>query len=984
MRSFRVLGPVEVRVAERPVPLGGALQRKLLAFLLIHANRAVSSDALIDALWGAERGGALKRLQMAVARLRKALEPLETDHGSLLRTVSSGYVLTVADGELDADVFADLVRDGRRALKDGNPTRASELLEEALGLWRGTPMAEVAFEDFAQSEIRRLEGLHLVAIETRIDADLQLGRHVELIAELESLHAEQPAREGIAGQLMTALYRCGRQADALEVYRHTRARLIEDLGLEPGPALRAIEMQILSQDAAVAQAEIQPRPRSRTNLPTPVEPLIGRREEMSKGLEQLASEDTRLLTLWGPGGSGKTRLALELGTAALDRYRDGVWIAALAPIRDPSLVVPEVAQVLEIDASPGEPIEQALLRAVSDRQLLLILDNFEHVLQAAPAVAELLAAAPGVTVLATSREPLRIRGEHLAEVAPLPPDDAAELFLARARAVRPDLAIDKRDQEAIDGICARLDCLPLALELAAARAAVFSPRMLEQRLGERLTLPEGARDLPARQRTLSATIDWSYQLLDPAEQALLGWLSPFVGGVGIESAELLWGRDATELLISLAEKSVLRRRDDPDGAPRFWLLETVREFVLERAVAGGVASSAATRHAEHYCGLTDLAAPELRGREQRRWVSRLEQEHSNLRAALDHLTEHDPSTGIRMAANLKWFWLLRGYASEGYRRLVEVLASAPADAPDRGAALAAAGQMSLDLGEAAQAEPPLLEALALARRDGDAWLTAHALSHLGCAAEALGDLGNSEAHHLQAIATAREAAGSSALETALNNYGLLSARRGDLAAARPLFEEALLLARRRGEPRVISLVAGNLAVIALDAGELETADALIDESLVHARDADYRAMVASSLAAQTMIALERGDLDHASARLSEAIDASRSIRHIETAASSLSLAGTVAAMRHQPALAATLWAAADRNRDRIHLAEDPNVERFRAKWQPDAWVEGQGAATWDAAWTAGDAMSLDEALDLAAMSTTIVDGDRAVTRTTAS
>ncbi len=723
---------------------------------------------------------------------------------------------------------------------------------------------------------------------------------------------------------------------------------------------------------------------NRSNLPTPASRLVGREAELAQARELLSRQEVRLLTLLGPGGVGKTRLAIELAANAVLQYRDGVWIVALAPIQDDALVVSEIARVLQVPPVAGRRVRQTLAKDLADGEFLLVLDNFEHLLGAANFVAEMLATVPKLDVLCTSREPLRIRGEQRLEVGPLPPGDASHLFLERALAARPELSVDDEDDAAIARICGRLDGLPLALEMAASRAAVFSPRALEARLTEGLALAEGPRDLPERQRTLHATIDWSYQLLDPNEQALFRSLAPFVGGVRIESAVSLWGSPSVLGLISLAEKSLLGRREDPDGEPRFWMLETVREFALSYAAAEGLAESVAASHAEHYCGLTERAAPELLGRNQRWWVDTLEQENSNLRAGLDRLTAQAPSRALRMAANLEWFWVVRGYASEGRGRLLEALGSAPPEAPHRGRALAAAGQLTLDLGEAAEAESLLFEALELAKRDGDGRLAAHVLSHLGWAAEALGDPTRARAHHVQAVAAAREAQeGSAALEIALNNYAVMIARLGDLPAARPLLEESLLLARSRGEPSVIALTAGNLAVVALDAGELETADTLVRESLARAREVDFRGAVSSALILQSVILLARGNLDQACAVLAEAIEAARSIRHIETVASALSVAGTVAAMRHQPIPAAMLWAAADRNRDRVQLAEDPNVERLRAEWQPQARAEARDTDSWTAAQTAGVGLSLDEALDLASGATDTTEHGTPVERATA-
>lgn len=708
---------------------------------------------------------------------------------------------------------------------------------------------------------------------------------------------------------------------------------------------------------------------NRSNLPTPAHRLVGRQPEKALAREMLGRDGVRLVTLLGPGGAGKTRLAIELAADAVSRYRDGVWIVALAPIADPGLMVSEVARVMEIEPAPGEALEQTLGRALAERELLLVLDNFEHLMGAAGAVADLLAAAPRIGLLVTSREPLRIGGEHRLEVPPLPVEDACELFVQRAMAVRPNLVVADEEQAAIERICERLDGLPLAVELAAARIAVFSPRALEARLAKRLALPDGPRDLPERQRTLRAAIDWSYQLLEPADRALLQRLAPFIGGLRLQDAEAAFEDmfpDVAQSLISLRDKSLLRHRDDPDAEPRFWMLETIRAFALERALAEGTAEVAAAQHAGHFLALTEEAAPHLLGKEQRHWLDRLEQEQPNLRAALDHLTEHAPAQAIAMAGNLSWYWTIRGYAPEARRRLNDVLGSAPSDSPRRAGALSAAGQTALQLGEGAEAEPLLLEALSLAKRDGDERLAVLTLSHLGWAAEILGDRSSSTDRHEEAIAAARAAGDDWALGVALNNYAVMAPTRGDVERARTMLEEALLIRRRVGEPRAIALTAGNLAEVALDAGDLVYADTLINEALTQAREIDFRPIIASALVTRAVISLQRGDLERAGAQLNEAIEPIRATYDIEAAASLLSAAGTVAAIQRAPVRAAMLWAAAERARARIGLGETPASGRLRTRWQPRARTAVPDASSWDVARRAGAQLALDDALALAA------------------
>jgi predicted ATPase/class 3 adenylate cyclase len=769
-----------------------------------------------------------------------------------------------------------------------------------------------------------------------------------------------------AARVMAVAY--GGQVLLTDEARHTLEPPIQlrDLGYHRLKDLPAPEH--LFQLLAPGLASEFPRLRSlnRSNLPTPVNPLVGRQAEVAGALALLAREDVRLLTLLGTGGVGKTRLAIEVAGDAVSRYRDGVWIVPLAPIPDRALMVSETARVLEVDSVAGEPLEETLARTLAERELLLVLDNFEHLLGAAEVVADLLAAAAGIDVLATSREALRVRGEQRMGVPPLAPHDASELFVQRALAVRPELRIDQPDRLAIDGICARLDGLPLALELAAARIAVFAPRALEARLAERLTLPEGPQDLPERQRTLRATIDWSYQLLEPEPQRLLESLAPFIGGVRIDMAESIWGPNAIERLISLAEKSLLRRREDADQEPRFWMLETVREFALEQATAHGNADDGADRHAEHFYTLTEQAAPHLTAADQGNWLDRLETEQPNLRAALDRLTIHKPAQALRMAANLFWLWDIRGYLSEGRRRLFDVLAAAPGDGDVRARALFGAGRMELVLGEAAAAEPWLAESASLARAAGDARLAVNALSNLAWAYQVLGDHSRCIAVSEDAIALARSTNDDWALALALNNHADQFCMRGEFLRARPLLEESLDLRRRGGEPRAIALTAGNLAQVTLGDGDLELTEALLAEGLEHARAINYPPMIVTLLGVGALTSLQRGDASSAQARLTDAVDPMASGLDPETGAIFLSAAATLAAVRGDPLRSATLWAAADEALARLNRAETPGGATLRVRWLPHARTAAPDAVSWDAACAAGAEISLDEALALAA------------------
>jgi predicted ATPase/DNA-binding SARP family transcriptional activator len=1150
---FGILGPFEVVDDEgRELALGGPKQRAVLAVLLLHAGEVISSDRLIDDVWGdrAPRTAA-KTIQVYVSNLRKALG------NGRLTTHGQGYTLRTEDAEIDADRFDALVADGRRELDAGNPQAAVESLRQALGLWRGRPLVEFAYEPFAQNEVARLEETRLAALENRFEAELALGQDAGLVAELEALVREHPWRERLHAQLMLALYRAGRQADALEVYRGARAHLADELGLEPGPALRALHAQVLEQSPALepeanrsahrhtpstrvgirapegtiallftdiegstqlatelgpdwarvlaehqelvggalaagggfvegtegdaffatfpdAQAAARaavaamrslrshswpeavgelrvrmglhvgrvdrteigyvglevhraarvtaaahggqllltavarelvgdelvcesvgvhrlkdfpaplqlfcamidgrgaadfPPPRTesslnRSNLRTPANPLVGRRTETERALELLSRPETHLLTLQGVGGAGKTRLAVEVAGEAVTRYRDGVWIVPLAPIGDRSLMVSEIARVLRVDPVAEEPLETTLVRTLADRELLLVLDNFEHLLDAAEIVAQLLAAAPKLDVLTTSREALRISGEHLMEVPPLPASDAVELFVQRALAVRPDLSIEGRDREAISRICERLDCLPLALELAAARIAVFGPRALEARLANNLALAQGPRDVPERQRTLGATIDWSYQLLEPEQQWLFESLAPFIGGVRLDSAEPLWGQEAVEGLISLASKSLLRRREDPDQEPRFWMLETVRQFAVEKAMEHAAGDGETERHAEYFAALAAEAAPNLSSADQGPWLDRLESEMPNLRAALDRLTTRNPELALRMAVDLFWFWDVRGYLAEGRRRLLEVLSITDGGGRDRAQALFGAGHLSMMADEFSVSVPQLRDAAAMAQEAGEIRLAIHALSNLAWAYQSLGERNQAASIEEKTIALARASNDTWALALALNNSGDGFSMVGEFEQARPLFEAALEL-RRGGEPRAIALTAANLAQVTLGDGELETTEALVAEGLDHARRINYHPILITLRSVGALTALHREDPAAARSQLIEAIPSLPGV-DAEAGTIFLAAAATLASIDGHPLHAATLWGATEGALAKLHRAETPGAGTLRTRWLPAARDAAPDIPAWDTAFIRGAEMSLDAALALAA------------------
>ncbi len=776
----------------QPMDVGGRLPQALLVALALAEGRPVPADQLLDQVWAGSEFGGRNRLQVHISRLRKMLG------SDRILTRAGGYSLAIPGGALDAARFGQLAADGRAALQRQDPAAARRLLRQALGLWRGRPLAEFADTGFAPAMITRLEEARLTATEDRIEAELMLGGQGELTGELEALVGEHPLRERLWGQLILALYRAGRQGDALGAYQRARAVLADELGVDPGPELRKLEAAVLGQDPALdapAAVPRQAREYRPGNLPAAPSPLIGRAAELGAVASTL--QVSRLVTVTGTGGVGKTRLALEAARSLHRRYRDGVWLVELAPVGDDPAVAGAAATALGITPEGGRgvgPFER-LSEFLARRQALLVLDNCEHVIAGAARLADhLLAGCPELQILATSRERLAVAGESLWPLQPLAIDAASELFAARAGAIAPGFLADEQAMATITEICARLDGLPLAIELAAARMRALAPGDILARLTDQFRLlTGGSRTALPRHQTLRAVIDWSYDLLFDEERRVFERLSAFAGPCPLEAAEQVCAgsditrEDVADLLARLVDKSLITATQT-SRSMRFGMLQALAEYGREHLAARGELAVVRARHTRWVMSLADVPDSE----HGPAWFAAVREFPGDIRRAMaSALAAGDADASLGIACGIGWFWASGGAigsVEDCWRWLTASLALPQPDMARRVRALAIAEQLAL-----AQGRDDALaygeQAVELGPAAGDRQARAFAVWLHGSALA--GVFGQRE----QAIGLLEQAGDLLEAEADDWSLGLAALTRGVAALARPDPGQAQLLLR---------------------------------------------------------------------------------------------------------------------------------------------------------------------------------------------
>ncbi len=1155
----RLLGPVDaVGDAGSALPIGGSRRASLLAFLSLRQPGAASRSEIIDALWGEEPPvTAANTVQSHVSGLRKVL-----GHDAIVTVGGSGYRLG-EDVAVDVSDFEAMA--GRAvALLEDDPAAAAELLRGALALWRGPALADLGDAAFVQREATRLEELRAGALEHRIEADLRSGRAVELVGELESLVAQHPWRESLRALQMRTLYHSGRQADALDAYDAARAELLENLGLDPSPALRDVYQRILNQtdelpstgpstvgvqpeelpsgtvtllltdivgsaslwdtrpgDMAMALETVEglidqhvaagggrllksrgegdstlsvfssapnavmaaieairaieaadlpngielpvrsaihtgeahqrsgdyfggtlnratrvrglahggqillsdataqlihgllddhlsvealgvhplsglDRPerihhlvdaeRERAfppirvipdNFPAQTSALIGRDRDLREANERLSRSDVRLVTILGPGGVGKTRMAIQVAADQLANMEHGAWFVELAPIEEAANVGRAISGAIGAPDVPGESLSDTLRRLVGGRRALLLLDNFEHVMDAAGLVADLVARVPTLSIIVTSREPLRIRGEHELHLAPLELPDpeatspsqiaataAVRLFVERTRTSDPGFEIDSSNAASIAEICATLDGLPLAIELAAARTKMLTPAQLSDGLSDRFALlGRGSRDLPGRHQTLRRAIDWSHDLLSDSDRQLFRVLAVFSGGASITEIQLVSLVDDDVLLLdgltSLTEKNLVRA----GGEQRFTMLQTIREYAVEQLRASGEREVISNRHASCFETLACRMSASLVGAERDPAVRTLRLEIDNIRSAISSSLEFDAERALRLITGMALWWITEGEAAEG----LEWLRSVPIEARDasppelRLGAQVLEGALAVTLSEDETGLDMLEEILPELRVQGDATWLARALIHLAMSAAFAGRFEEAKAHLSEALGVAQRHGSGDMVATIEYDLGVVAEDEGvDYKVAVGHYERSVAAARQCGDALGVAFGLGGLGAAIREVDPAKSRE-LLQESLHDSLELDHQPCEAIARIELALLDLREARFGEVVRNCNRAMSISHTVGDRGVTVEAIEVLASCENSSGDPRVAVQLLSLAQRMRTEFGQARTERTAALYAAALTTARAET--AADFDALWGADGRISIDEAIE---------------------
>jgi predicted ATPase/DNA-binding SARP family transcriptional activator len=995
--SIRLLGGFQVTLRKRTLDDAEWASRKaasLVKLLALAPGHRLHREQAMDALWpDLGHDAARSNLRKALHFARHTLDPSATPATHPYLQARGDLVLLASPRGLwiDVDAFKEAVSAARSA-------PGSDTYRRATALYIGDLLPEDLYEEWAITARDELRNTYLLLL---AEAARYYEASGDLNAGIESLRRSldlEPLNEDTYAGLMRLHALRGEQDLALRMYRQLHDALCRELDIEPREATQRLHREIESGRFPPA-GKVEPiarSPRRRHNLPTQLTSFVGRRHEMAEVERLLIS--ARLLTLTGAGGSGKTRLALEGASGQLGNYPDGVWFVELAGLSDAALVPQAVASALGMRVEPGHPPLDTLSEYLQARRLLFVLDNCEHLIGACAELSEkLLHACPGLKILATSREALNIRGETTWLVPPLSlpdPHDIAspgeallsnparyeslQLFAERAVSASPSFKLDSHNAATVAQICHRLDGIPLAIELAAARVRVLSADQIAERLDDSfLLLTGGSRtDLP-RHQTLRAAVDWSYDLLTAMERALFARLSVFAGGFTLDAAEAVCAGDPIEQHVILDELSHLVDKSlvvvtapgrGPDtrepGRVRYRLLETLRQYGRERLAERGEDADLLGRHAHYYASLCATSEPKLSGRDQVEWMDRLNDEIDNLRAALDWCRAHDPQSGMLLAGSSMRMWEAKGYLTEGRRWLDSLLALGPSRTILRAKALHAAGNFASRDGENALAARLLEESLAIYTEVGDQVGIALVLERLGVATQALGDSDLGLSYLERSISLLRQIGYKGGLGWALGSMGMHARIVGDYDRAREALSEGLELTRESGDWHAAGYTMNHLGQLARVQGDYDTAYRLIDECLELSRKLDSKPLMCWTLESLATVVRMRGDYDKSRELLVEGLEVAREVGMHRTVIACMYSLGIVAVHYGSIADAVRLFAAS--------VSLDPEFREILDADEIVEWDEALetaqkalGSDAFAQAWAESETMTWDQASNLA-------------------
>lgn len=889
--------------------------KTLLKIFVTHAGRLFSQDELIELLWpDAPADASAVNLRKRISELRKALEP-ELSRGSqsqYILTRPGGYCFN-AQASYTTDIleFMQAWEEGQCLGNAGQFGQAICEYERAIALTQGEFLAEDRYEEWTLALRERWHELMLKTLSRLAQCYAQLREYHRALEQCRKMLELTPTREEIYRQKMLYHYLAGEESEAVRTYQMCVETLKRELNLQPSPETRALYEQILKRAVSA------PPPLALHNLPHELTSFIGREREISQIKQLLFS--ARLLTLTGPGGCGKTRLALKVAADLVYDFRDGVWLIELAALTDPTTVAHRVSTVLGLRDPPARPAIETLLEHLKAKNILLVLDNCEHLVQACAHCAEtLLKACPNLQIMATSREALGVRGETIFPVPalsmpsagkPLPTPkvlqqyEAISLFVERAQALVPGFVLDKQNAPAVVQICRRLDGLPLAIELAAARVKTLTVQQIAARLDDSFRLlGEGSRTALPHQQTLQTMMDWSFNLLSTPEQALLRRLSVFSGGFTLEAAESVCAGEGIEtqevlsLLTHLVDKSLVKTEEDQDAEMRYGLLETVRQYAREKLREAGEEQSVYARYLDFYIKLMAQAWDAIGGPDEALWLERLEREHDNVRAALSWALETERvEAALRLAKTLWVFWDVRGYRSEGRTWLERVLAHAQGLRTELYArVLTGAGRLACAQGDYPEARSLFQQALEIYQELSDKRGIASSWVNLGLVASMQGNHSQARAFYEKALALHREIGNLYGVATALGNLGGVAWEQGEYATAKAYYEDELALWRQLREPEGIAGSLSALGGLAQLEGDYDRAVTLFEESLAMQRKLGNKGSIAYVLSSLGSVAYDRGDYSRARSRYEESLQIRRELGDKQGVGYSLNSLGSVA------------------------------------------------------------------------------------------